>query len=447
MIRSQARQDAKRQPEFLSWGHYPRLHSQVVRLNWTTDFPIAGAQPGPMLPVGMGRSYGDSCLLDGGTLLDVRGMMRLIHFDAETGLLRCEAGATLEEILRFSIPRGWFLPVVPGTQFVTVGGAIANDIHGKNHHVAGTFGSHVPQFELARTDGLRIVCSPAENADWYQATIGGMGLTGLITWAEIQLRPITSDEIEYTGTKFHGIDEFLGLSTQAAQAEYTVAWIDCVSGGRNFARGIFMQGRHASSGALRVHPKPRSLSVPAMLPAVALNRAFVQAFNSLYFHKHIRREVHTLLDYRSFFFPLDEIRNWNRIYGSKGLLQFQCILPLEKETAGITQLLRAVNASGFGSFLAVLKVFGSKASPGMMSFPRSGVTVALDFPIRGEDTFELFDRLASITLEHGGRIYPAKDARMTALMFQAFYPQWRSFARYIDPGFSSAFWKRVSQDA
>jgi FAD/FMN-containing dehydrogenase len=399
-----------------------------------------------MLPVGMGRSYGDVCLLEGGTLYRTRGLDRLLAFDPQTGLLRCESGVTLDEVLRFAVPRGWFLPVTPGTQYVTLGGAIANDVHGKNHHVAGTFGCHVPRFELVRSDGARLVCSAIQNPEWFAATIGGMGLTGLITWAEVQLRPIVSRSIRYEAVRFHGLDEFLALSAGSSRAEYTVAWIDCVSRGRNFARGIYMQGDH-SQVPEELHPTPAPrLSVPFDFPSWVLNRATMRAFNGLYYRKQLRRHVSTLVDYGPFFYPLDKVLHWNRIYGKRGFLQFQCVLPFASGRDGMEEILREIAASGLGSFLAVLKVMGEVASPGMMSFPMPGITLALDIPIRPGVTFPLFDRLAEKTRELGGRLYPAKDARMTAAQFQAFYPQWQHFAAYRDPAFSSSFWERVTTD-
>src|SRR6202167_3394715 len=231
-------------PQFESWGRYPRLPAEVRPLFWKEDFPPPQVPGTKMLAVGMGRSYGDVCLLQNGTLLRTPNLDRLISFDAQTGLLRCEAGVTLAEILDFAVPRGWFLPVSPGTKYVTVGGAIANDIHGKNHHIAGTFGCHTTCFELVRSDGTQMVCSASQNSDWYAASIGGMGLTALITWAEVQMRPIVSRRIRLQSTKFVGLEEFVALSQANTHAEYTVAWIDCVSTGRNFARGIFMQGEH-----------------------------------------------------------------------------------------------------------------------------------------------------------------------------------------------------------
>jgi FAD/FMN-containing dehydrogenase len=429
--------------QFESWGRYPRLPAEVRPLYWKEDFPPLQVSSAKMLAVGMGRSYGDVCLLQNGTLLRTPNLDRLISFDAQTGLLRCEAGVTLAEILDFAVPRGWFLPVSPGTKYVTVGGAIANDIHGKNHHVAGTFGLHTPCFELIRSDGTQIVCSATQNPDMYAATIGGMGLTGLISWAEVQMRPIVSRLIRYQSTQFVGLEEFVALSRASTQ-EYSVAWIDCVAQGRNFARGIFIQGLHDENpGPLTPLAKPK-LALPFDLPDFALNRSSVGAFNTLYYHKQITKQRSGLTDYEPFFYPLDRILQWNRLYGQQGLLQFQCVLPWASDTLGMTELLKAITASGLASFLAVIKVFGDVVSPGMMSFPMPGITLALDFPIRREVSFALLDRLAAITAEFGGRMYPAKDACMSAAHFQQFYPQWEQWAVYIDPSFSSSFWQRVA---
>jgi len=430
-------------PRFESWGRYPELQADVVPLHWTTDFPLAKPPATKFLPVGLGRSYGDVCLLEHGTLLHTPGMDRLLGFDPGTGVLCCEAGASLRQILDFAVPRGFFLPVTPGTKFVTVGGAIANDIHGKNHHVAGSFGRHVLRFELVRSDGARFTCSPIENPDWFAASIGGMGLTGLITWAEIRLRPIVSRKIDYRGDKFHGIDEFFALS-QAATAEYTVAWIDCVSTGRNFARGIFMQGEHTQVPGPLVRSKESKLVFPFTLPEFALNRLSMAAFNSLYFHRQIGRTKVGPMDYEPFFYPLDAVLRWNRMYGKNGLLQFQNVLPLATGREGMLEILKTITKSGLASFLAVIKFFGDVPSVGMMSFPAPGVMLALDFPIRRDVTFDLVDRLARITQEHGGRMYSAKDARMTPEQYQAFYPQWQAFASYVDPAFDSGFWQRVT---
>ena len=443
--------DKSPRPSFESWGRYPKLDANVAPLNWTCDFPLRPPPATRMLPVGAGRSYGDVCLLGHGTLLRTRGanlvggMDRLLDFDPATGILCCEAGTTLGEILDFAVPRGFFLPVSPGTKYVTVGGAIANDIHGKNHHIAGTFGRHVPRFELVRSDGKRVICSATQNADWYAATIGGMGLTGLIAWAEVKLRPIVSRKIQYVGIKFSGIEEFVALSAAHAETEYTVSWIDCVATGKNFARGIFMAGEHSTTPETLKRSKQPKLILPVDLPEFMLNRQTVGLFNTLYYNKQRGKTKTGFVDYEPFFYPLDKVLHWNRMYGKSGLLQFQCVVPWEADQLGLLQILKAITGSGLASFLAVLKVFGNVSSPGLMSFPKPGITLALDFPIREEVSFDLLDRLAGITLEHGGRMYPAKDATMTAEQFQAFYPQWKKFAAYIDPAFDSALWQRVTR--
>ena len=433
---------------FESWGRYPTYGAKIVPLHWQSDFPAvtAGLHNGA-LPVGMGRSYGDVCLLKDGNLLLTTAMNRLIEFDPETGLLTAEAGLTLAQILDFAVPRGFFLPVTPGTKYVTLGGAIANDIHGKNHHVAGTFGRHITQFELVRSDGSRRLCSPTENPDFFAATIGGLGLTGVITWATLRLKPIVSRKIDYEGIQFHGIDEFLDLTNQSKDIEYTVSWIDCASTGKNFARGVFMQGDHsAKKGDLTPSPRPK-LVFPFDAPGFALNHLSVSLFNTAFFHKQIHKRVVAEQDYEPFFYPLDKVLRWNRMYGKRGLLQFQYAIPWDHAKEGTIAILHEVAKSGLASFLAVLKAFGDVPSPGMMSFPKPGITLALDFPIKPDKSFPLFQRLADMTLEFGGRLYPAKDAAMTAAQFQSFYPQWEQFARYRDPMLTSSFWERVTQNS
>ncbi len=430
---------------FESWGRYPTYQAKIVPLNWQTDFPsaVAGMHNGA-LPVGMGRSYGDSCLLKDGNLLLTTGMNRLLNFDAETGILTAEAGITLAQILDFAIPRGFFLPVTPGTKYVTLGGAIANDIHGKNHEHAGSFGCHVPCFELVRSDGTRRLCSVTENSDWFSATIGGMGLTGVITWAQLRLKPIVSRMIDYEGIQFHGIDEFLDIKRQYPDVEYTVSWVDCVSTGKNFARGIYMLGDHSQVPAeLKPSPEPK-LVFPFNAPGFALNRTTVSLFNTVFFHKQLKPRVKTLQDYEPFFYPLDIMLHWNRLYGKNGLLQFQYAIPWVDAKEGTIAILKEIAKSGLASFLAVLKAFGDIPSLGMMSFPQAGIMFALDFPIKAEISFPLMKRLGDMTREFGGRLYPAKDAAMTAEQFQAFYPQWQKFARYRDPMLTSSFWERVT---
>jgi len=430
---------------FESWGRYPNFKANVIPLHWQSDFPAVtrGLHNG-FLPVGLGRSYGDVGLLKDGNLLVTTGMDRILDFDPETGLLTAEAGMSLAQILDFAVPRGYFLPVTPGTKYVTLGGAIANDIHGKNHEAAGSFGNHVPSFELVRSDGTRMICSPTQNPDFYRATIGGMGLTGLITWAQLRLKPIVSRLIDYEGIQFHGIDEFIAIKKQYAHVEYTVSWIDCVSTGKNFARGVFMLGDHAKTpGELKPSPKPK-LVFPIDAPGFLLNKYSISAFNTLFFHKQIKAHVITQQDYEPFFYPLDKIHHWNRMYGKNGLVQFQYAIPWEHGKEGTIAILKEITKSGLASFLAVLKTFGDVPSLGMMSFPLSGFMFALDFPIKDGITFPLLQRLGDMTREFNGRLYSAKDSAMTPDQFQTFYPQWQEFARFRDPMITSSFWERVT---
>ena len=370
----------------------------------------------------------------------------LLAFDPENGVLRCESGVSFDEVLQFIVPLGWFLPTTPGTKFVTVGGAIANDVHGKNHHRAGTFGCHVTQFELLRSDGERMLCSPDKNPRWFAATIGGLGLTGLITWAEFKVRRIETSAIEMESIKFGGLDEFFSITAESdGNFEYTVSWQDCLAQGKSLGRGIFMRGNHARNGSrdLKVHTKPR-LNVPIDFPSFALNSLSIKAFNFLYYARLRQRVTKATVHYNPFFYPLDSINNWNRIYGARGFFQYQFVVPFGANTDTIREILKEIGDSRQGSFLAVLKTFGDVPSPGLLSFPRPGVTLALDFPNRGAETIHLFDKLDRIVLQAGGRIYPAKDAHMSAATFQINYPQWKEFAQYIDPAFSSSFWRRVT---
>jgi FAD/FMN-containing dehydrogenase len=399
-----------------------------------------------MLPFGLGRSYGDSCLNDGGDLLVTEALKHFLAFDAERGVMRCEAGVTLDELLRFIVPRGWFLPVTPGTKFVTVGGAIANDIHGKNHHRAGTFGCHVTKFELLRSTGERLICSPTENAAQFAATIGGLGLTGLMTWAEFRLLPIENSMIEVEELQFGHLDEFFAISAESdANFEYTVSWVDCLAEGPSLGRGIFMRGNHARGEGLsrRLHRPPR-IGVPIEFPDFALNQYSIQAFNTLYYARASEGFSRKLVHYDPFFYPLDALNHWNRIYGRRGFFQYQFVVPFSGERNVIREIFQRIAASGQGSFLAVLKTFGERKSPGMLSFPAPGVTLALDFANQGWDTLSLFRELDQVVLAAGGRVYPAKDARMPARIFQDCYPRWQEFRQYADPAFSSSFWRRVS---
>jgi FAD/FMN-containing dehydrogenase len=429
-----------------SWGRYPKTTQAVTPVRWSTD-SLPTPHPGEtFLPFGLGRSYGDGCLNDGGTLLSTREMNRLLDFDAQSGVLRCESGASLDAILRFAVPKGWFLPTTPGTKYVTVGGAVANDVHGKNHHRVGTFGCHVRRFELLRSTGERLVCSPTENAELFAATIGGLGLTGLITWVEFALRPIASSNIETESVKIRNLDDFFEVSAASDQDfEYTVAWVDCLANGDSLGRGILTRGNHAKEpGELRPHRQP-SLTVPFDLPSAALNHFSVFAFNSLYYERLRRRTTHRVVHYDPFFYPLDAVSHWNRIYGRRGFFQCQFTVPFSADARAIREVFKRIVKSGQGSFLAVLKTFGNIPSPGMLSYPSPGITLALDFPNHGDTTFALFEQINSVVMAAGGRYFPAKDAWMPPEAFARGYPNWEKFQAFIDPAFSSSFWRRVTR--
>lgn len=429
-----------------SWGRYPRVPAAarefVLR---DRHMPLPDA-PLPMLAHGNGRSYGDSCLNPGGTLLRTRGLDRFIGFDRDSGVLECEAGALLADILEVALPTGWFLPVTPGTRFVTVGGAIANDVHGKNHHHAGTFGRHVLGFELLRSDGTRLECTPRHNAGLFAATIGGLGLTGLVVRARLQLRRVPGPWLSVETQRFDGLADFFALSASHAGSEYSVAWVDCLARGANLGRGVFMHADHADAGDGRVPPAkpPRPLPFP---PLPLVNRLSLRAMNEAYYRRApgtpTRRQAH----YVPFFYPLDAIANWNRAYGPKGFVQYQCVVPPAQAEAATRELLERIARARRGSFLVVLKQFGDAASPGLLSFPRAGTTLALDFPMAGDGTLALLDELDTVVFAAGGALYPAKDARMGARAFEASFPRLPEFKDHLDPGFSSGFWRRVTEAA
>ena len=431
-----------------SWGRYPNKPQFVHSAEWRNELPkqlhkLAMQYPS-LLPFGSGRSYGDSCLSLSDHVIQVRTLNRFISTDWQAGKVVAEAGVTLEEILQVSIPNGWFLPVTPGTKFVTLGGAIANDVHGKNHHIRGTFGCHVRKFGLIRSDRPSCVCSSTENVDLFSATIGGLGLTGIIDWVELQLIPIESSQISTLTIRFESLDEFIQLSNELDHKhEYSVAWVDCAAKGDAIGRGLFIAGDHCKTGELQVNISSK-LNVPLVPPISAINQLTLKVFNTIYFHKHSSKRQYALSNYDPFFYPLDSINNWNRIYGTRGFQQYQCVIPVDNARQAIHELLKTISASGNGSFLAVLKRCGDIQSPGLLSFPLPGISLALDF---AQSTFidhKLFPILDKIVSEAGGRLYPAKDAHMSAEQFQKYYPEWIKLNQLKDPLLCSHFWNRVS---
>lgn len=430
-----------------SWGCLPiPPAARLIERDWRFEpLPELGGDDSA-LPVGCGRSYGDSGINSQATQIGTRQLKRLLRFDADRGILHCEAGLTLDEILRVIVPRGWLLPVLPGTRFVTLGGAIANDVHGKNHHKAGSFGCHVRSLTLLRSDGRRHLCSAQENPGLFAATIGGLGLTGLIISAEISLLAVTSDQLKVEDIPFSCIDEFSAISRESAEWEYSVSWIDTFARNGQLGRGILSRARHAqATGDLMPGPRRPRLVVPFAPPFSLVNRWTVDSFNRAYFwHRSRKKGVHSQ-HYQAFFFPLDGIGKWNRMYGRRGFFQYQCVLPQREAGRAIEVLLREIYRSGASSFLTVLKEFGDRRSPGILSFPRPGLTLAIDFPNRGESTRRLLASFDAIVQSAGGALYPAKDARMPAGLFQSAHPQLQDFVAHVDPKFSSTFWRRMQQ--
>jgi FAD/FMN-containing dehydrogenase len=408
------------------------MEQQAVALAWMDDPLPTGA---PVLAHGLGRSYGDSCLNASGPLLLTRGLRRFLAFDAEHGAIRAEAGLSLGELTELVLPRGWIPPVLPGTQFVTLGGAVANDIHGKNHHRVGTFGRHVRALGLRRSDGTVRSLSPGDPL--FAATVGGLGLTGLITWVELRLERVPSGWVEVEAVRFRSLEEFEELSAESASTHaYTVAWVDGLARGRSLGRGVFFRGNLAQ-GPEKAPRRPRPRNVSFEAPEFLLSTGLMRLFDAVYYRKpRFRRRVSVW----KFFHPLDALGRWNRLYGRRGFLQHQSVVP---DREAVRALLALASARGEGSFLAVLKTFGDIPSPGMLSFPRPGWTLALDTAYRGQSTLEFLGGMDAVVRTHGGAVYPAKDARMSPETFRESFPRAAEFAAHVDPGFCSAFWERV----
>lgn len=399
------------------WGRFPSIDCQVLRPR--DEAAVAAAlKEWPIIPRGMGRSYGDSAL-NRNAVVDMRGMNRFLSFDGTTGALEAEAGVVLADVIAALLPRGWFPPVTPGTKFVTLGGMIAANVHGKNHHRAGSFGEFVDWIDLMGPDGAVRRCSRTADPDLFAATIGGMGLTGVILRAALRLLPVESGWIRQETCVAANLDAAMAAFEANGDRTYSVAWIDCLAKGDALGRSLLMFGEHALAADLPADrrarpfetPPRRRLRAPLDAPGWALNRFTVRAFNALYWAKGGKSRGETLVDWDSYFYPLDSVLDWNRIYGRRGFVQFQCVIPLETARDGLTRILEATSVAGSGSFLAVLKRFGPQES--RFSFPMEGYTLALDFPA-SPAALSFLDRLDRITLDHGGRFYLAKDARISA---------------------------------
>ena len=417
------------------WGLYPK-HDAQVSTPRSQDGLRARIAEGGGIARGNGRAYGDSAISTTNTI-HMRHFNRMISFDEKKGVLVAEAGVLAADIISSFLPQGWFLSVTPGTKFVTLGGMIAADVHGKNHHIDGSFGTFVDWVEVMGPDGRIIRASRRRHADLFHWTLGGMGLTGVILRAAVRLRKVQSGWIRQHLQPTADLGETMDAFEAAQEATYSVAWIDCLSGGRAQGRSLLMLGEHATLEDLSKpqRRKPfdiktkRKLSVPFSPPAFAMNSLTVRTFNALYYWNGTRNAGQGLVDWDSYFYPLDAILNWNRIYGRRGFAQFQCVLPLESARPGMQALLSAISRAGAGSFLAVLKRMGPQKS--RFSFPMEGYTLALDFPVN-LGTLTLMNRLDAITLEHGGRFYLAKDSRMTAQTLRQSDPRTEDFVKMRD---------------
>lgn len=430
-----------RSMELFGWGRYPRRLATVICPEDISE--AVPPQVGQMIARGQGRSYGDAAMIEDGMVMLTERLARHLSFDERSGELRAEAGTTLAEVIDQLLPRGWFPAVVPGTKFVSLGGCVAADIHGKNHHRDGVFGAHVKEIEIVLADRSRRSCSPTEDASLFWATVGGMGLTGIITEVAFQLIPVETSYLVVQHHQAKDLDaSFEALADKARDDHYTVAWIDCLARGKNLGRGVLMRGHHARLEDLPVNlrrrpfaPSPTQHNLRFDFPSWILNSASVKAFNEFYFYLQSRRRQPFIADYERFFFPLDRIGNWNRMYGKRGFVQYQCVLPSKDACEGMRAVIQALATAGRASFLSVLKRFGP-AGQGLLSFPIEGYTLTLDLPVSDPDLFPFLDCLDEVVLKYGGRVYLAKDARLRAENFQAMYPQlkeWQRLKAVFDP--------------
>ena len=417
-----------------NWGNYPVIESDEHLFSFDNEAAkLVNASP-LFIPRGNGRCYGDASL--GTETISTLKYDKILSFDIQKGVFECQSGLTLDKILEVIVPKGWFLPVTPGTKFITVGGAVASDVHGKNHHVDGSFSNHIEEMDIILSSGEQITCTPQQHADLFEATCGGMGLTGLIMRVKFRLKKIETSYIRQKQVKAKNLEEIIQLFDKYKDYTYSVAWIDCLKKGKGFGRSILMLGEHATLAELDAEkkkaplklPKKKQITFPVNLPSWALNQVSVKMFNFLVYQKNLKREINNIISYEPFFYPLDTILHWNRGYGKRGFIQYQFVLPLHAKD-GLIEILNRITDKGMGSFLAVLKVFGHQDS--LISFPSEGYTLALDFPVRN-NLFSFLDELDEIVLKHGGRLYMSKDARMKPEVLMAGYPRLEEFKKIVN---------------
>lgn len=431
-----------------NWGNYPVISCDESSFSQEEQVQDFISTHSSVIARGNGRCYGDASLAQHS--VSTLKYDKVLAFDTAKGIFECQSGITLDQILDIIVPQGWFLPVTPGTKFITVGGAVASDVHGKNHHVDGSFSGHIIDMDVITGNKETITCSSADHSDLFWATCGGMGLTGIITRVKFGLKKINTAYIRQKQIKARNLEDLIRLFEEYKDYTYSMAWIDCLQKGNSFGRGILIVGEHAQPEELNEQqrkaplqlPAKRKLSLPFNLPSFALNTLTVKAFNWLYYLKNTKREINNVIPYEPFFYPLDAILHWNRGYGKAGFVQYQFVLPLEKKE-GLVAILQRISDAGLGSFLAVLKVFGRQDS--LISFPMEGYTLALDFPVR-KGLFEFLDKLDEIVLQYGGRLYLSKDARMKQEVFWQSYPNAQKFADIIKTYNGAKLFRSVQSD-
>lgn len=407
------------------WGRYPIIESNALPFSDTEKLKDSLKSTAPLIAFGNGRSYGDSALSK--QHLRMQRLNRMLSFDKTTGLLTCEAGVLLSDIIKAFLPRGWFLKVTPGTKLITVGGAVASDVHGKNHHIEGCFSQCVKAFDLLLPDGRILTCSPEENTEWFHASCGGMGLTGVILKVSFYLKAVESQWINQTTIKTKNLaDTFEAFETHA-DSPYSVAWIDCLAKDQALGRSLLMLGDFADDGDLNYRPK-KKVNLHINFPSWALNKLSVKLFNHLYYGRVRSKVSEQKVGIDSFFYPLDAIGNWNRIYGGNGFTQFQFIIPKEHSLHGLKKILEEISDAGMGSFLAVLKLYGP-SNDNWLSFPLEGYSLALDFKMQPK-LLPFIDAMCLIVAGYNGRIYLAKDALIKKETFEQGYPMVKRFRQF-----------------
>jgi decaprenylphospho-beta-D-ribofuranose 2-oxidase len=432
------------------WAKYPIIDAQIVSPNSIEEL-IKVLSKKSCIARGNGRSYGDSSISRTNTIC-MKKFNRIINFDEQTGLITAESGVLLVEIINNYLPKGWFPKVSPGSKFVTIGGMVACDVHGKNHHKDGSFGNYIEWIDLVTSNGEIKRCSKKENTELFNWSIGGMGLTGIIIQVAFYLRPVKTSWIKQKTISAKNIDDTIKIFEKTLDSRYSVAWIDCLSSGKNLGRSIIMLGEHAEISDLKPYMKKNPLvlknkfkiRIPFNFPSFILNFTTIKIFNLFYYLLGKKNKGYKLVDYDTFFYPLDYLLDWNRIYGKKGFAQFQCVIPLENSLAGIRELLEVISRSKSNSFLTVLKRFGKQDN--FLSFPVEGYTLSLDFPLT-KNNLEFMKQLDEITIKHRGQFYLAKDSRLDKKNFKRSDTKFENYSKFrgseIKKTFSSSQSERL----